>query len=82
MEKKKLEMLPDDFLDNVSGGTLPDGWEKTVDQMAPMYLAQYKGITYEEACAKLDKELLPYLESPEDIDPIKEYIKKYFVVIE
>lgn len=42
--------LPDEFLDAVSGGVLPEGWEKMADEMAPGLRAQYPDVTYEESC--------------------------------
>ena len=66
--------LPDEFLDAVSGGVLPEGWEKMADEMAPSLRAQYPDVTYEEACAMI----AAYVSDPADQEAIKEYMRKYF----
>jgi len=71
---KNTKKLPDEFLNLVSGGTLPEGWEEIADQMAPAYLAQYPNITFEEASAMLKQ----YVTDPDDFAAIQNYMKKYF----
>ena len=67
--------LDDLALSKISGGrTLPKDWEKIADLYAPSLLKQYKGYTYEQACAKLRE----YFKDEEDLALLYEYIKKYF----
>ncbi len=71
MEDKKI---PDELLQQISGGTLPDNWQQLADMYASMYLKMYKGVTYEKACEMLKS----YFPDPEDQKLLFEYIKKYF----
>ena len=71
MSNKKL---PDEFLNAISGGTLPTGWEQMADQMAPSLREQYPDITYDEACTMLAS----YISDPADQELIKDYMKKFF----
>ena len=66
--------LSDELMGLVSGGTLPEGWEKTADELAPMFLKMYGDKTYDEALVILKQ----YVTDPEDYQQIAEYIKKYF----
>lgn len=70
--------LDDAWMELVSGGTLPAGWQATVDALAPMYLQSYPGISYEEACAKLEELGGSQLGDSNDLAEIKAYIKKFF----
>ena len=73
MEDNK-RMLNDDFLELVSGGYLPPGWEKIADQLAPTYKAMYPNATYQEALQILKQ----YVTDPKDYQALAEYMKKYF----
>ena len=68
--------INDDELNKVSGGrTLPEGWEKTADAIAPTYMRKYQGkVNYAEACEMVKG----YLSDPEDQELVFEYMKKYF----
>lgn len=66
--------LPDEFLDAVNGGVLPEGWEKMADEMAPALRQQYPDVTYEQACEMLAQ----YIDDPADREAIKAYMRKYF----
>ena len=70
----KNNYISDDVLEKISGGVLPQGWEKIVDMYAPSYLKQYEGITYEKACELI----ATYITDEEDQKLVFEYIKKYF----
>ena len=61
-------------LEVVSGGVLPEGWEKMIDQFAPMYIKQYKNVTYDEACKLIAEQLT----DKDDQALVFEYIKKFF----
>lgn len=68
------EKLTDELMNMVSGGTLPKGWEKMADSLAPMYMKQYPDVTYEEAVEILRS----FVTDDEDFELLKEYMKKYF----
>ena len=71
--------LADDLLKEISGGVLPKGWQQIADYLAPGYIKQYPNITYDEACLKIDTELVgQYGVVAEDGVLVKEYLKKYF----
>lgn len=74
MAEKKI--LNDNELASISGGrTLPEGWEKIADMLAPSYIKQYQGkVDYAGACELVKS----YLNDPEDQELIFEYMKKYF----
>ena len=71
---RKENMIKDEELELISGGVLPEGWEKIVDQYAPLYIKQYKNVTYDEACNLIAKQLT----DKDDQALIFEYIKKFF----
>lgn len=55
--------------------SLPFGWRKMADMIAPTYLKKYEGkVNYSEAC-EMVKEYFP---NPKDQELIFEYMKKYF----
>ena len=71
--------LADDLLKEISGGVLPKGWKTTADLMAPSLIKEYAGITYAEACLKIDELLVGnYGIDANDGVLIKDYLKKYF----
>lgn len=73
MSTKKA--VDDINLEKVSGGrTLPEDWEKIAEQLKPMLLKTYGNLTYEQACAEVDKNY------PDEDDRmiIKEYIKQFY----
>lgn len=75
----KNDALLDELMEDVSGGVLPPGWKTTVDNMAPELIKQFANISYEQACEKIDKELVGnYGINAKDGALIKDYIKKYF----
>lgn len=69
--KTKVE---DKVLELISGGTLPIGWQKLIDDLAPSFIEQYPGITYEQALEMLRG----YLNDQEDFDLVAVYIQKFF----
>lgn len=73
MENRRME---DELLDLVSGGKLPEGWEKLADMYAPKFIKMYedKVKTYDEALVVLQQ----YVTDPDDYAAIAEYMKKYF----
>lgn len=72
--KDKENMLNDELLSLVSGGCLPPGWEKLVDQLAPSYKAMYPNANYAQALEILKQ----YVTDPEDYKALAAYIKKFF----
>ena len=75
----KNNALIDDLLEDVSGGMLPPGWQSIADSLAPGYIELYPDITYEQACKKIDNELVgQYGVNANDGVLVKEYLKKYF----
>ncbi len=74
MADNKNKILDDKMLKLVSGGSLPKGWQKIADMMAPGLLKQYGDVTWEEALEILGQ----HVTDPDDFEAIKEYMKKYF----
>lgn len=75
----KNNTVADDLLKEISGGVLPKGWQGLADYLAPGFIKQYPNITYDEACLKIDTELVgQYGVVAEDGVLVKEYLKKYF----
>ena len=66
--------IPDELLDKIGGGTLPEGWETIVDSYYPQYAALYPNYSYDEACTELRK----YITDENDANQICQYIKKFF----
>lgn len=73
MEMNK-NMLPDELMNLVSGGVLPENWEQIADSLAGSFKMMYPNATYEEALEILKT----YCTDPEDYQKIAEYMKKYF----
>ena len=75
----KNNALLDEMLEDVSGGKLPVGWKSIADNMAPVFIKQYPDITYDQACLRIDNELVGnYGVNADDGVLVKEYLKKYF----
>ena len=66
--------IPDELLDLVSGGTLPNGWENIADMMVPTYKKMYPNITFNEAMEMVKQ----YFTDENDIALIRGYLSKYF----
>lgn len=70
----KDNMVNDEFLDKVSGGTLPENWQQTAYTLIPQYKKIYPNATYQDACNMLKL----YFKDPNDYAEVCEFAKQFF----